>query len=153
MRVGQGRRAHPRRDPGRRRSRSSTSCNGGASFATLAQEKSTDTTSGAQGGALGCLTPGAFVPAFQTAAEAAPFDTPVGPVQSQFGYHVILVTHADAELRGVARRRCSRRSRSRVRPPRRPRSTTLLKSFKVHVDPRFGTWGPVTDGQGQSVYR
>ena len=35
----------------------------GASFATLAQQDSTDTQSGAQGGALGCLTAGEFVPA------------------------------------------------------------------------------------------
>jgi hypothetical protein len=29
----------------------------------------------------------------------------------------------------------------------------LFKKLKVHVDPRFGTWGVVTDSQGQSSYR
>ena len=28
----------------------------------------------------------------------------------------------------------------------------LLKTFKVHVDPRFGTWGLTPNGQGQHVY-
>ena len=28
----------------------------------------------------------------------------------------------------------------------------LLKAFKVHLDPRFGTWGVVTNSQGQKVY-
>ena len=29
----------------------------------------------------------------------------------------------------------------------------LLKSFKVHLDSRFGTWGVVTDSQGQQRYQ
>jgi hypothetical protein len=29
----------------------------------------------------------------------------------------------------------------------------LFKKFKVHVDPRFGTWGTVTNSQGQSTFR
>ena len=62
----------------------------GASFETLAAENSLDTGSGAQGGDLGCFGPGRMVPEF----EAAAFDTSVGtisaPVQSQFGYHLVL---------------------------------------------------------------
>src|SRR5262249_31862037 len=51
----------------------------GASFAQLAQQNSTDTGSAAAGGSLGCLAPNTFVAPFQNAADAAPFDTPVGP--------------------------------------------------------------------------
>ena len=93
---------------------------GGASFATLAEKDSTDTTSGEQGGALGCLAASEFVAPFQTAADKAPVGTPIGPVHSQFGYHVILVTQGRHDLRIRSQRRCSRRCSSRARP--RPRS-------------------------------
>jgi hypothetical protein len=28
----------------------------------------------------------------------------------------------------------------------------LFKKYKVHLDPRFGTWGSTTDAQGQASY-
>jgi parvulin-like peptidyl-prolyl isomerase len=123
----------------------------GASFATLAQQHSTDTQSAVQGGNLGCLQAGAFVPVFQTAAENAPFDTPTGPVHSQFGYHIILVTHANPTYES---------SRAAVEQALAQAGSAsaqkdidgLLKAFKVHIDPRFGTWGLTPNGQGQSVY-
>ncbi len=125
--------------------------NGGASFSKLAQENSTDTQSGAQGGALGCLTAGAFVPEFQTAAESATFDTPVGPVKSEFGYHVILVTKAVpsfAESRVQVLRALAQEGQAVAQTS----IDGLLKAFKVKVDPRFGTWGRTSNGQGQQVY-
>jgi parvulin-like peptidyl-prolyl isomerase len=70
----------------------------GADFATLAKENSLDTTSGAQGGALGWFSRGDMVEAFDEAA----FSTPVGElsdiVETQYGFHIILVTdHRDAK--------------------------------------------------------
>lgn len=62
----------------------------GADFAELAQERSTGP-SGPQGGDLGCLSPGQTVAPFDEAAFAAPVGEPVGPVETQFGHHVILV--------------------------------------------------------------
>ncbi len=62
----------------------------GASFETLARENSTDTGSGAQGGDLGCFSPGRMVPEFETAAFTTPVGTVSAPVQSQFGYHLVL---------------------------------------------------------------
>ena len=62
----------------------------GADFATLAQERSTGP-SAPQGGQLGCLQPGQTVAPFDEAAFAAPVGEPVGPVETQFGWHVILV--------------------------------------------------------------
>ncbi len=64
---------------------------GGADFATLAQERSTGP-SGPSGGDLGFFEHGRMVPEFADAA----FDMTVGtytadPVQTQFGWHVILV--------------------------------------------------------------
>ena len=67
-----------------------TELEGGADFATLAQERSTGP-SGPQGGDLGCFGQEQMVAPFAEAAFAAEVGTPVGPVQTEFGYHVILV--------------------------------------------------------------
>ena len=123
----------------------------GASFATLAQQDSTDTQSGAQGGSLGCLAAGAFVPAFQTAAEKAPFDTPIGPVKSQFGYHVILATRAVPSYQ-ESRTRVLQALAQQGQATAQVSIDSVLKSFKVHLDPRFVTWGLSPNGQGVKVY-
>lgn len=47
--------------------------------------------SGQQGGDLGAFTRGQMVPEFDTAAFAAEIDHIVGPVKTQFGYHLIKV--------------------------------------------------------------
>ncbi len=62
----------------------------GAEFETLAAENSFDTGSGAQGGDLGCFGPGRMVPEFEEAAFSTSVGTVSAPVQSQFGYHLIL---------------------------------------------------------------
>ncbi len=127
-----------------------TQIQSGASFATLAQTKSTDTGSGAKGGLLGCLVKGAFVPAFENAAFAAPLDTPVGPVKSKFGYHIILVTHATSsytDSKAAVQQALAQAGQTSFRTE----VDKLLKSFKVHLDARFGKWGAVTN-QGQTVY-
>jgi peptidyl-prolyl cis-trans isomerase C len=63
---------------------------GGADFATIAQEKSIDPGSGANGGDLGFFSKGMMVPEFEAAAFALanPGDVSA-PVQSQFGWHII----------------------------------------------------------------
>ncbi|KRA98450.1 hypothetical protein ASD83_13870 [Devosia sp. Root685] len=62
----------------------------GGDFATIAQEKSIDPGSGANGGDLGFFSKGMMVPEFETAAFALanPGDVSA-PVQSQFGWHII----------------------------------------------------------------
>lgn len=62
----------------------------GADFAELAQERSTGP-SGPDGGDLGCFERERMVAPFAEAAFDADLDTPVGPVETQFGQHVILV--------------------------------------------------------------
>ena len=63
----------------------------GADFAEIATGESTDPGSGANGGDLGCFEQASMVEPFGEAAFAAELNTPVGPVQTQFGYHVIEV--------------------------------------------------------------
>jgi hypothetical protein len=123
----------------------------GALFGTLAQQDSTDTGSAPQGGALGCLKAGEFVPAFQNAADIAPIGVPIGPVHSQFGYHVILVTRAVSSY-AASRTAVQAALATQGQTSAQAAIDALLKGFKVHLDPRFGTWGFTANGQGQSVY-
>lgn len=61
-------------------------------FPELAKKHSQDPGSGAQGGDLGFFGRGAMVKPFEDAAFAAKQGEIVGPVLSDFGYHVIQVT-------------------------------------------------------------
>ena len=63
----------------------------GADFAEVAQERSTGP-SAPQGGDLGCFGEGQMVAPFEEAALEAEIGEPVGPVETEFGQHVILVT-------------------------------------------------------------
>jgi peptidyl-prolyl cis-trans isomerase C len=63
---------------------------GGADFAALAKEKSTDKGSGANGGELGWFAKDVMVKEFADAAFAMKVDEySQTPVKSQFGYHII----------------------------------------------------------------
>lgn len=64
---------------------------GGAEFAELAKGNSIDTGSGANGGDLGWFGLGMMVKPFEEAVVAAKVGEVTGPVQSDFGYHLILV--------------------------------------------------------------
>jgi peptidyl-prolyl cis-trans isomerase C len=65
---------------------------GGADFAAVAKEKSTDKGSGANGGELGWFAKDVMVKEFADAAFAMKVgDVSPAPVKSQFGYHVIKV--------------------------------------------------------------
>jgi peptidyl-prolyl cis-trans isomerase C len=63
----------------------------GADFAELAKANSTDTGSGANGGDLGWFGLGMMVKPFEDAVVAAKVGEVAGPVQSDFGWHLILV--------------------------------------------------------------
>ena len=63
----------------------------GADFAELAKTNSTDTGSGAVGGDLGWFGLGMMVKPFEEAVVAAELGKVAGPVQSDFGFHLILV--------------------------------------------------------------
>lgn len=63
----------------------------GADFAELAAEHSTDAGSGARGGELECFPRGVMVAPFEEAAFSAEINEVTGPVESDFGQHLILV--------------------------------------------------------------
>jgi len=64
---------------------------GGADFADLAKEHSS-CPSGRNGGDLGEFGPGMMVPEFDKVVFSAEVGTVQGPVQTQFGYHLLEVT-------------------------------------------------------------
>jgi len=67
--------------------------NGEVSFAEAATRYSIDTGTAASGGALGQFRRGEMVPEFEDASFDATPGVLVGPVESQFGYHLILVNN------------------------------------------------------------
>jgi peptidyl-prolyl cis-trans isomerase C len=66
----------------------------GADFAETARQHS-NCPSGKQGGNLGTFGPGMMVPEFDKVVFSAEVGTVQGPVQTQFGYHLIEVTSRD----------------------------------------------------------
>ncbi len=64
---------------------------GGADFAKLAMEKSTDKGSGKEGGDLGWFEKGRMVPEFADAAFAANKGDLLGPIATKYGFHIIAV--------------------------------------------------------------
>jgi foldase protein PrsA len=72
----------------------------GEEFSVVAIEVSIDTGSGAAGGSLGCASPASYVPEFAEATMTAPIGEVTDPVESEFGFHLIVVddrTEATAE--------------------------------------------------------
>ncbi len=63
-----------------------------ATFEAVAKKESQDPGSAASGGDLGMVGRGAMVKAFEAAAFAARKNEIVGPVATEFGYHVLRVT-------------------------------------------------------------
>jgi len=75
--------------------------NAGEDFAVLAQEFSDDGTA-SRGGDLGWFGPGRMVSEFEDAAFGARIGRVVGPVETQFGYHLIKVTDRATEEAKIA---------------------------------------------------
>jgi len=63
-----------------------------SNFASLAKENSTDLGSKEKGGELGSFAKGAMVENFANAAFGAKVGDIIGPVETQFGYHIIYKT-------------------------------------------------------------
>jgi len=68
-----------------------TKITGGEDFADLAREHSSCPSS-AKGGDLGSFGPGQMVPEFDKVVFSADVNEVQGPVQTQFGYHLLEVT-------------------------------------------------------------
>lgn len=111
----------------------------GSDFAELATSASTDTASAASGGNLPCDTTGnfksAYAPEFVEAALAAELGEPVGPVQGDFGYHVIMLRPSESVL---AEELAPMHSETSFRFQR------AATGLDIYVDPRYGSFNSVS---------
>lgn len=119
----------------------------GEEFADLATELSTDTGSAANGGDLGCTSPSEYVPSFQGAVLEAPVgEVYPEPVESQFGFHVILVTErtepGDEELPTDEELMASVIEQSVVSDVE-SWFFDSMEAAEVTVADEYGTWTPV----------
>jgi parvulin-like peptidyl-prolyl cis-trans isomerase-like protein len=98
----------------------------GGDFTTLARQHSTDQASAGQGGSVGCLDSQQFVAPFQQAAQTLPIGQVSDPVQSQYGFHLILVSDKPptSEIESVALGQV----------------LGLARGEAVTVDARYGNW-------------
>lgn len=110
----------------------------GADFATLAAERSIDPGSGAEGGVLPCGTLGSFSTQYITEYVEAALDATIGvptePVESMFGWHVILVRPWDQVADDPAARAAFDDVGVRFR--------RAARAADIQVDPRFGAFSP-----------
>jgi hypothetical protein len=103
----------------------------GEDFSELAIELSTGP-SGPNGGELGCADASGYVPEFRDAVNGAEVGVPVGPVQTQFGWHVLIVDGFEPGPPPDGRALASQRLQER------------LSGAVVDVDENIGTWDGVS---------
>lgn len=113
----------------------------GADFAELAQEVSTDEGSGAQGGDLDANPRGVFVPEFEDAVWGAEIGDLVGPVESQFGFHVIEVLDEQLlEFEDVRDELAAELEGPEAQAAVEQLVTTAIAEADIEVDPGLGEW-------------
>lgn len=95
----------------------------GEDFSALAVELSTGP-SGPNGGDLGCAPASNYVPEFAEAVIEAEVGEYVGPVQTDFGFHVLVVDRFQVDARTIVTERLR----------------TRLGDATVDVDESVGTW-------------
>lgn len=120
---------------------------GGEDFAAVAEELSTDPGSAAQGGELGELTPGQTVEAFDEALFSSPIGEVVGPVETEFGFHVIEVTERRDDpqlLADVEDEIRDELSQASTQEDFNAFLQEQASEAEVTVNPRFGEWDAET---------
>jgi len=87
---------------------------GGDDFATVAEAVSDDTSSAAEGGDLGWLSPGDTVPEFENMLPELEIDELSQPIKSRFGWHLIQVLERRSHdtTDEVKREQCARQIRA-----------------------------------------
>ena len=118
----------------------------GADFAKIAEAESTDPGSAAEGGELPPFGRGQMVGPFDKAVFTSEVGELVGPIKTQFGYHIIEVLdktpgktleEASEEIRAEL-------SQSQSGEELQAELTKRTEEAEVEVNPRFGEWNPET---------
>jgi foldase protein PrsA len=108
----------------------------GGDFAQLAKDRSTDTGSGAEGGDLGCTQKGSFVAEYEDAVFNAHTGDLIGPVKTEFGYHIIRV---DKEY-GLQPFDTLRESIASTLAAQDGWLEWKILSAKIKVNKKYGSW-------------
>lgn len=117
----------------------------GGDFAALAEERSQDPGSAAQGGTLPEAPFSNYVEEFAAAAREAEIGEVVGPIQTQFGFHIIRVD----DRREVAFDEVADTLRDELvgqqgEAAYQEELQALFAEADVAVNSRFGAWDPAT---------
>ena len=112
----------------------------GEDFSEVAQDMSTDPGSAEQGGELGPVSKGMTVEEFDEAAFSADVGELVGPVETDFGFHVLEVTDEVAatelsEVEGEIREMLAQSKFTQY-------ITDFASGLEIEVDPAYGSWDP-----------
>ena len=124
---------------------------GGEDFAAVAKSLSIDTGSGTKGGDLGCNPKGTFVPEFDTAASELPVGQLSDPVQTQYGFHIILVRERKMATFDSAKEQVKAAVNAQTLDSYRQFLQQSVTAVKVSVDKRYGTFVPPASDQPPAV--
>ncbi len=114
-------------------------------FAELAVEHSIGP-SGPDGGDLGCESPSGYVPTFGQATLDAELGVPYGPVETQFGHHLILVSSREVpELEDVREDLLTGARAQKANVEVSTWFQGVIESAVVTIDEAIGIWGPNPD--------
>ncbi len=118
----------------------------GGDFAALALASSLDTGSAQVGGDLGCAPQGTYVGPFDEAVWAGADGDLIGPIQTEFGFHIIqhqgfeLNAFEFDEVQGELRQLLIDEREQQVDEVHRQRRVAASTNAKVALDPRYGTF-------------
>jgi hypothetical protein len=124
---------------------------GGEDFAAVAKAVSIDTGSGAKGGDLGCNPKGVFVPEFDQAASTLPIGQLSDPIQTQYGWHIILVRERRTQPFDAARQQVQAALNQQAQGAFRQFLQQAASTARVTVDRRYGTFEAPAAGQAPEV--
>lgn len=112
----------------------------GEDFATLATNENDDPGAAAAAGSLDCGPRGRFVEAFDEAVFSLPVGQLSAPVQTEFGWHLILVTSRETPSFEQVQPQIQQQLESQASGAIGKVLSQLTCEADVTVDPRYGSW-------------
>ena len=123
----------------------------GEDFAAVAKAVSEDETTAPKGGDLGCNFAGLFVEEFAAAAVSASIGEPTDLVQTQFGFHILLVKDRPQAPFESVRTQVKTNLNNETQQAFRDFLSEAATKAKVTVDPRYGTFKAEPPGAPEVV--